>query len=772
HLATADFMTKLAKLIRFGSDGVNPYDAPQLDPVHPPLNANLKVYVEFSNEIWSSGFSFPQGNWAQEQAALAGLAKPQFTARRFCDTWRIFQDVFGGTTRLVRVAAIFTAGIDSYSRPFLQEIAAYGPTLSPPVRPDVMAVTTYFGNGIQDYVHQQGFTTAAHLQLAFDEWKRRILAGDSAAGSGPDATGIGGAFSASLRTLPNETLGYTLPIVAYEGGPSLFTDTIDSGGTTDDDGVTIFIKEMNRDPRIADVYRIHLDLAKSKGLWTHTPYTDTSPWSRFGQWGHLESLDQLPASAPKYALMLEHFATFSALRHIDAPLGNVPQFTTVATLPAGIAGLFYTTDIATSGGDGVRTVTVIGAFLDPGLSVAAGPTAGTLRVRGTPVSSRKNYILARVQDADGDPAWRIFTLETFGGTGTLVQSDFSGASPALHLPWTKTFVLSPKVAWSGWSNGAGITPRSGDDALVFSVSAPAAANETLAQSIADNEFLSATITPTSASLDLREAEVRFSTRRIGFHAPLGYALFSSVGGFAEANAHYVSSEVSKDNFDDTEHVITLPSTAAFAAIDAPFELRIYAFGAQFDGHSTSLTGFKLTEKSSASPPSAPTGFSATAVSTTQVALSWNAVAGATGYEIARMANGSGESIVASTSSTAFSDNVVASTAYRYRVRAVGGAFSAPTLATTIAFANESLIRLAHLVELRNAVNAARATAGLLPQTWTADLTKIRAAHLTELRSALSDALTALGLATTFGETPTIGMKIRAAHFQELRTMLQ
>jgi hypothetical protein len=779
HLATADFTMRLAKLIRFGSDGVNPYDAPQLDPIHPALHANLKVYVEFSNEIWSSGFSFPQGNWAQEQAALAGLTKPQFTARRFCDTWRIFQDVFGGTTRLVRVAAIFTA-LDAYSRPFLQEIAAYGPTLSPPVRPDVMAVTTYFGNGIQDYVDQQGFTTgkpfddpywtspafATHLQLAFDEWTRRILAGDSATGSGPDATGIGGGFSASLRTLPNETLGYALPIVAYEGGPSLFTDTIDSGGTADDDGVTIFIKTMNRDPRIADVYRIHLDLAKSKALWTHTPYTDTSPWSRFGQWGHLESLDQPLASAPKYALMLEHFATFSALRHIDAPLGNVPQFTTAATLPAGVAGLFYTTDIATSGGDGARTLTVVGAFLDPGLSFAAGPTAGTLRVRGTPLSSRKNYIFARVHDADGDPAWRIFTLETFGGTGTLVQSDFSGASPALHLPWTKTFVLSSKVSWSGWSSGAGITPRTGDNALVFSVSAPAASNETLAQSIADHEFLSATITPTSAPLDLREAEIRFSTRRISFHAPLGYALF------AQAKVQYVSSEASKDNFDETEHVITLPSTAAFSAIDAPFELRIYAFGAQFDGHSTSLTGFKLTEKSSASPPSEPTGFSATAVSTTQVALSWNSVAGATGYEIARMANGFGESIVALTASNSFTDSVVASTTYRYRVRAVGGAFSAPNLATTIAFTNESLIRIAHLVELRDAVNAARATAGLPPQTWTNDLTKIRAVHVTELRSALSDALTALGLATTFGETPIIGMKIRATHWQELRTALQ
>src|SRR5205085_12454488 len=130
-----DFMTKLAKLIRFGSDGVNPYDTTQANPVFAPLRSDLKVYVEFSNEIWSSGSGFAQGNWAQDQATALGITKPQFTARRFRDTWRIFQQVFGGTSRLVRVAAIFTA-LDSYSRPFLQEMAAYGPTLSPAVRPD------------------------------------------------------------------------------------------------------------------------------------------------------------------------------------------------------------------------------------------------------------------------------------------------------------------------------------------------------------------------------------------------------------------------------------------------------------------------------------------------------------------------------------------------------------------------------------------------------------------------------------------------------------
>lgn len=577
HLASAHFMTRLAKLIRFGSDGVNPYDAPNANPVHAPLNASLKVYVEYSNEIWSSGFSFPQGNWAESEAALAGITKARFNGRKFCDTWSAFQSVFGGADRLIRVAATFTAN-DTYTTAFLEEIDDYGPTLTPAVIPDVLAVTTYFGNGIQTFVDDQNFTdgvTAANLTIAFNEWTRRMMAGDAVEGAGPDATGIGGGFSAGLRGLTEDIFGAPLPILAYEGGPSLYTDTIG------DEGVTTFVVAMNRDPRIADLYRMHLEVARSKGLWTHTPYTDTSTWTRFGQWGHLETLDQDPEDAPKYALMLEHFDTFTTLRHIDTPAGAAPQFSTGAALPPGIVGQAYTTDIVTSGGNGPNTVTVIGAFLEPGLSIAAGPSPGTLRITGTPALSRKNFILARVHDTDGDPAWRAFTLETFGGLGTLVQSDFRGTSPALNRPWTPAYVLSPKVTWSGWNIGSGIVPQAGNDAFAFSVSSSSAA---------ENQFLTATITPAQGALDLRGGEIRFSTRRIEFHAPLGYTLFA--GG----TQLYTSSEVSKDNFDEIEHVLTIPSTAAFAAVNAPLELRIYAFGAEFDGHDTSLTAFKLTQR--------------------------------------------------------------------------------------------------------------------------------------------------------------------------------
>ncbi len=980
HLATADYITRLAQLIRFGSDGVNPYTSTNPSPVFAPLNSHLKVYVEFSNEIWSSGFAFPQGNWAQEQAAIAGLgsdtaAKAKFTARKFCDSWKIFQTIFSGdTSRLVRVAAIFTA-LDAYSRPFLTEIGTYGQSLSPQVRPDVLALTTYFGNDIQGFVDDQDFTTGkpfndpywqsdlfdTHMHLAFEEWKRRILAGDSVAGSGPDATGTSGGFDASLRDLARETLTTycsqaadappCLPLIAYEGGPSIFTDSLDSGGTTTDDGVTIFMEAMNRDPRIAEVYRIHLDLAKSKGLWTHNPYTDTSQWTRFGQWGHLELLEQEPAESPKYALMLEHFTLYSTLRHIDAAAGGVPSFATSATLPAGIAGQSYTTTITTTGGTGSRSLVVVGSHLDAGLSIS-NPSADTLEISGTPITSRKNYILARVQDADGDPAWRTFTLQTFGGPGTLIQSNFTGTAPAQNRPFTQTFVLdTSKVTWGGWNIGAGVSPQTVNDAFVFSVAGPSgdgseAQDSTLAGAITDNELLTATVTPATPPLNLNGGEVRFSTRRIDYHSPRGYALFSSLDGFA--SAIYTSDLVSKDNFDENEHVVILP--ASFASINATVTFRIYAFGAQFSGHHTSLTGFKLTSKNaltvsslsaSAGPAAggqsvivsgtdlagatsvtfggsagtissntataitvmtpaaaagtvnvvvttsagsltltgayryisapvitsilassgttaggqsvtitgtnlsnatsvtfgglpapmtantatsivvitpahaagavdvvvttaggsgtstsgytytvvalaAPAGLNARAVTPSQVDLTWNAVSGATSYQVDRMEANGGFTHIATPSSTAFSDTSrPVNTSFLYRVRAANLAIasgnSVSDLATTTIFTDSPLvagiaIKSVHVTQLRTAVNAVRALAGQNAFVFTGTAlpgTIINAVHLTELRGALDAARSTLGFAAGgYTDAAPTGVPVKAVHLQELRTRVE
>lgn len=53
--ASTDYFTKVAQMLKYGSDGVNPYTFPQISPAYPPLNSNLHIYIEYSNELWNSG---------------------------------------------------------------------------------------------------------------------------------------------------------------------------------------------------------------------------------------------------------------------------------------------------------------------------------------------------------------------------------------------------------------------------------------------------------------------------------------------------------------------------------------------------------------------------------------------------------------------------------------------------------------------------------------------------------------------------------------------
>ncbi len=46
-----DYMKKFAQIVRYGSDGVNPYTKYVENPKYPPLNPNLRIYIEHSNEL-------------------------------------------------------------------------------------------------------------------------------------------------------------------------------------------------------------------------------------------------------------------------------------------------------------------------------------------------------------------------------------------------------------------------------------------------------------------------------------------------------------------------------------------------------------------------------------------------------------------------------------------------------------------------------------------------------------------------------------------------
>lgn len=185
-----------------------------------------------------------------------------------------------------------------------------------------------------------------------------------------------------------------------------------------------------------------------------------------------------------------------------------------------------------------------------------------------------------------------------------------------------------------------------------------------------------------------------------------------------------------------------------------------------------------------SAPAAPASITATAVSASEVLITWSAVSGATSYEVVRSSNNGLYEGLPMTSATSINDpGRAANTTYLYKVRAIlpsgPSAFTGPDPATTVVFTDPSLsgaiIKAVHVSELRTAVNAMRASAGLGPFAFTdhplAAGTKVKAVHLAELRSALDAARAAIGLPalsyTNATLTPAVTV-VRAAHALELR----
>jgi hypothetical protein len=182
------------------------------------------------------------------------------------------------------------------------------------------------------------------------------------------------------------------------------------------------------------------------------------------------------------------------------------------------------------------------------------------------------------------------------------------------------------------------------------------------------------------------------------------------------------------------------------------------------------------------PPAAPTGVVASAFSSTRVDVSWVAVAGADSYEVDRKAPGGDFAPIGSPAVNAFSDtSASANTSYLYRVRAVNVDGTSPDstadLATTVIFTDKPVttatqVKAIHLTQLRTAVTAVRALAGLGAPSYTdvaAAGLKIKAVHLTELRTALDAARSILTLPTGgYTDSALGGVKVKVIHMEELR----
>lgn len=372
--------------------------------------------------------------------------------------------------------------------------------------------------------------------------------------------------------------------------------------------------------------------------------------------------------------------------------------------------------------------------------------------------------------------WKVEALADCDPTKTstsATRSFTTGSCIASPLPT----LAAPANAATGVAKNVNLTWNavawaSSYDVLIGTTSPP----QTVAGTVAGTTFPFATTPDTTYFWTVRaiatcnasltaDAPVRSFTTASAPHADAGLPKVTTTGAGVTLGASpsasggtapytYAWSIVSGSGGTLTTPASANPTFSSSTAGDFDCELVV----TDANGFGTAPSQVAITVNASGPPP-APTGLAATAQSATLIGVTWNAVAGATQYQVTRAINGGAPQAITTVQSPACSDAAVtASNVYIYRVRAIGpggtSPDSTPDIATTFVLADDpavggqTIVRGLHITQLRTVVNLVRSIAGLGPFTFTDPSlagVPVRAVHLQELRTALAPARSALGL---------------------------
>jgi hypothetical protein len=151
--ADEEFMRKLALLARYGSDGVEPYTGPTPHPRWPPLNPNLRLYLEHGNEMGWSGIQPRRWSRTYEQEIHGRADHPAWKVINF--DGRVTEDRQAG---LMRYHAYRTVLMSDAMRSVWGEEG-----MGPRIR--VMLFGQYerwFQNGMVQFIHDY-YSNPAHV---------------------------------------------------------------------------------------------------------------------------------------------------------------------------------------------------------------------------------------------------------------------------------------------------------------------------------------------------------------------------------------------------------------------------------------------------------------------------------------------------------------------------------------------------------------------------------------------------------------------------------
>lgn len=289
HRASDDYVTQYATLVR------------------DTLDAGRKLYVEYSNEVWNGGF--PQGGEIETaaNAAMGSLGDSGFTRRmnqhghRTAQICTLFRQVFGAqSNRVVCVLGAQAANTFIASEALDCPLAIQAGLRATPCRNDInaVAIAPYIGDYIAGAVNES--TVAGwglnELFTEFNSSRSQLFDPFAFPAPGPVLTQSALTIARNRVLAHRQMLTNSFPgvsLVAYEGGQHL----VGIQGVENNSTITTLFGNANRDARMGDVLNTHLGQWKTDGGELFMHFNSTFRYSRFGNWGLLERIDQVPNTA-------------------------------------------------------------------------------------------------------------------------------------------------------------------------------------------------------------------------------------------------------------------------------------------------------------------------------------------------------------------------------------------------------------------------------------------------------------------------------------------
>lgn len=247
------------------------------------LNARRKVSIEYSNEVWNGQFA--QSRYAGEEGKRLGLGDKaweagwRYTAHRSVEIFTIFEQVFSGTDRLVRVLAS-------------------------------QAGNPYVGKQIvpwkDAYKHADSLAIAPYISMNIPATGRKLTAAEVATWSVDRFLDYveTNALPECIRWIEENKKTadqYGLTLTCYEAGQHF----VGVGGGENNQQLTKLLHAANAHPRMREIYGRYYAAWERAGGDLLCHFSSVGQWSKWGSWGLLQFSDDDVKQSPKFVATME-----------------------------------------------------------------------------------------------------------------------------------------------------------------------------------------------------------------------------------------------------------------------------------------------------------------------------------------------------------------------------------------------------------------------------------------------------------------------------------